>query len=99
MKHSLPLLAAVLSLALAAPSAAASPDPLPNPDRHFATPFMHRGEKGASGPADASASAGRACQVMRMLARRGNGAVGLRVFNLRSRKNVCALNSGARRSL
>lgn len=99
MKHSLPLLAAVLSLALAAPSAAASPDPLPNPDRHFATPFMHQGENGASGPADASASAGRACQVMRMLARRGNGAVGLRVFNLRSRKNVCALNSGARRSL
>jgi len=88
-------LAALLVFAcLSAPAAAlgSPPKPLPNPDRPAATPVFRESP-------GASVSANRACSTMRALARRGNRAVGLRVFNLRSRKNVCTLNAGAKRSL
>lgn len=92
MKHAIPALAAVLLLATFSTAQAAPPKPLPNPDRPAVTPVMK--ESGG-----ASISANRVCSAMRAQARRGNGSVGLRVVNLRSGKNVCALNAGARRSL
>jgi D-alanyl-D-alanine carboxypeptidase/D-alanyl-D-alanine-endopeptidase (penicillin-binding protein 4) len=92
MKFSLAALAAAASLTASASALAAPPKPLPNPDRPAVTPVIR--ESGG-----ASVSANRACSTMRALARRGNRSVGLRVFNLRSRKNVCTLNSTARRSL
>jgi D-alanyl-D-alanine carboxypeptidase/D-alanyl-D-alanine-endopeptidase (penicillin-binding protein 4) len=98
MKH-FPLgLAAVCLILGSATAQAATPKPLPNPDRAFKTPIVR--EDPSPGPsADASVSANQACSAMRSLARRGNGAVGLRVMNLRSGKNVCTLGSLARRSL
>ncbi len=98
MKHAIPAAAAALLLAFATAAEAAPPEPLPNPDRPAATPILGDGAN-TFRPSDASASAGRACASMRRLARRGNGSVGLRVFNLKSGKNVCGLNSQARRSL
>ena len=95
MKPSLLALVAATFLCLSGTAQSAPPKPLPNPDAPAVTPVL----SGGASASDASASAGRACAVMRRLARRGNGAVGLRVFNLKSRKNVCALNSQARRSL
>jgi D-alanyl-D-alanine carboxypeptidase/D-alanyl-D-alanine-endopeptidase (penicillin-binding protein 4) len=99
MKHALPAFAAALFLAFAAPSQAAPPKPLPNPDQPAVTPIVQAGGADASSSADATASAARICPTLRRLARRGNGAAGLRVMNLRTGKNVCTLNSVSRRSL
>lgn len=92
MKLALLPLAAAFLLAAPAFASAAPPRPLPNPDRPAVTPVM-------SDSTSATASASRACSAMRSLARQGNGSVGLRVFNLKSRKNVCSLNAMGRRSL
>ncbi|MDQ5894238.1 MAG: D-alanyl-D-alanine carboxypeptidase [Actinomycetota bacterium] len=99
MKHASPALAAVLFLTLATAAQASPPKPLPNPDRPAVTPILRSSAADASSSSTATISAGQACASMRRLARRGNGAVSIRVMNLKSRKNVCALNSAARRSL
>ncbi len=97
MKHAFSALAAAALLAFSASAQAAPPKPLPNPDRPATTPVIRFDEAGT--PDSASASAARICPALRSLARRGNGASSLRVFNLKTRKNVCTLNPGARRSL
>ena len=99
MKHAIPALAAALFLVFSAATQASPPKPLPNPDRPAVTPILPDTGGDAASASDASASAARACASMRRLARRGNRSVGLRVFNLKSRENVCSLNSQARRSL
>ncbi len=98
MKLPLSALVAAALFCLSASAQAAPPKPLPNPDAPAVTPVLGKGDN-STGPGDASASAGRACASMRRLARRGNRSVGFRVFNLKSRRNVCSLNSQARRSL
>ncbi len=95
MKHASLALAAALLLAFATNAQASPPKPLPNPDRPAVTPVFDTTEASAS----ATASAARICPALRRLARQGNGAVGLRVMNLKTRKSVCTLNSLARRSL
>lgn len=90
--------AAVLFLASAGPVSAAPPKPLPNPDRPAVTPILRDGGPAAS-RSSAAVSAGQACNTMRGLARRGNGAASLRVMNMRSGKMVCSLNPLARRAL
>lgn len=99
MKHASLALAAICLLAFTATATASPPQPLPNPDRPFATPVFGSAERGAATSSTATISAGQACSSMRRLARRGNGAVSIRVMNLRNRKNVCGLNSLARRAL
>ena len=99
MKHALPALAAAFFLAVSAPSQASPPEPLPNPDQPAVTPVFRSGGSDASSSSDASASTARICPTLRRLARQGNGAAGLRVLNLKTGKDVCGLNSLARRSL
>ena len=99
MKHALVAAAAALFLVAAAPSQAAPPEPLPNPDRPAVTPFFRTGGSDASSSSAASASVARVCPTLRRLARSGNRSVGLRVLNLGTGKDICALNSLARRSL
>lgn len=69
---------------------AATPKPLPNPDRPAVTPRIGGG---------ATVSAGRACNAMRRLARFGNSAPGLSVKNLTSGKTVCSLHARSKRVL
>ncbi len=97
MKLAFLALATAVLLAFSASAQAAPPKPLPNPDRPAATPVFRSADAGAM--AAATASAARICPTLRTLARRGNGSSSLRVFNLRTRKNVCTLNPGSRRSL
>lgn len=83
--------AAILLLTLPSGVAtAATPQPLPNPDRAAVTPRMNEG---------ATVSASRVCPAMRRLARLGNSSPGLRVKNLTSGKTVCSLNSRSERVL
>lgn len=93
MKQGFSALVAVLLLTFSSAAQATPPKPLPNPDRPAVTPVLRD-----SGPA-ASVSATQFCTSIRRLARQGNSAASVRVFNLKSRKNVCGLNTGARRSL
>lgn len=99
MKLTLSALFAVLLFAGAAPAEAKQPHPLPNPDRPAVTPVFPAPDAGVSSAGQATISAGRACRSMRRLVRRGNGAAGLRVFNLKSGKSVCSLNAVKARSL
>lgn len=95
-QHLLALVAAAL-LGFSAVAEAAPPKPLPNPDRPAITPVSRGADAGGSG--SATASTADICPALRSLARRGNRASSLRVFNLKTRKNVCALNPGVKRSL
>ncbi|MGK2932930.1 MAG: D-alanyl-D-alanine carboxypeptidase/D-alanyl-D-alanine-endopeptidase [Solirubrobacterales bacterium] len=82
----------LLMVAPAGVTAAASPKPLPNPDRAFVTPRMHQGS-------GATISASQVCPAMRRLASLGNSAAGLRVKNLATGRTVCSLNSRTPRVL
>lgn len=89
IKATLPVALLLLMLSSGAASAA-TPRPLPNPDRAAVTPRMNEG---------AVISASRVCPAMRRLAGLGNSAPGLRVKNLTSGKTVCSLNSRSERVL
>ncbi|MBK5233461.1 MAG: D-alanyl-D-alanine carboxypeptidase/D-alanyl-D-alanine-endopeptidase [Thermoleophilia bacterium] len=70
---------------------AATPRPLPNPDRAAVTPRMLN--------KSAVISASQVCPAMRRLASLGNSAPGLRVKNLASGETVCSLHSRSPRTL
>ena len=86
------LLAAFLLVASPAAADAATPKPLPNPDRPAVTPRVEE-------PRGATVSASQVCPAMRRLARRGNSAPGLRVKNLTTGKTVCSLKSRSQQVL
>ncbi|MBK8294418.1 MAG: D-alanyl-D-alanine carboxypeptidase [Solirubrobacterales bacterium] len=71
-------------------SLAATPKPLPNPDRPAVTPRMAQG---------AAVSSSNVCPAMKRLAGFGNSAPGLRVKNLTSGKTICSLHSRSKRVL
>lgn len=82
--------ALLLFLFVAGGAEAASPEPLPNPDRAAVTPLMGDG---------AAISVNQVCPAMRRLARLGNSRAGLWVKNLESGETVCGMNSRRKRSL
>lgn len=99
MKTALLTLAVALLVAFGATAQAAPPRPLPGPDVPAVTPTLRQASPAASSSADAQVSAARICPVLRRLTRRGNHAPSLRVMNLKTGRDVCSLNTLARRSL
>ena len=84
------LAAMLLGTLPAGASMAATPKPLPNPDRPAVTPRMVQG---------ATVSSSKVCPAMKQLAGLGNSAPGLRVKNLTSGKTLCSLHSRSKRVL
>lgn len=89
--------AVAVLLATAGSAIAATPEPLPNPDRPARTPVLRPAE--GPSPGDATVSLTAACSAMQKRVQNGNRRAGLVVRNLGTGELVCSLNPGRQYSL